>query len=234
MIRGLCFVSAVALLAVVTCSARAQVSPSISERDTEDNPVGNVHLGAPIVIPVGDSAKAVHLGFGLNVGGGYNFTRNHGLVGEFLWNSLLPTNEAKATIRTALGDPSLNMSVGLVNLTGNYRFELRGKNLGTYFLGGGGLYYRHTHLSKEVTTGNTIECTRAWEWWGFSCTSGTVTKNQTVGSWATTAPGYNGGIGVTFRVSDPPYRFYAESRYHYAPNKRINTQLIDITFGIRY
>src|SRR5215469_8408034 len=120
MIRRLCLVSAVALLSVVTCRANAQASPTFSERDTEDNPVGNVHLGTPIVIPVGDTAKAVLLGFGLNVGGGYNFTRNHGLVGEFLWNDLLPTNEAQAKIRTALNDPSLNMNVGLVNLTGNY------------------------------------------------------------------------------------------------------------------
>jgi hypothetical protein len=234
MIRRLCLVSAVALLSVVTYSANAQAAPTFSERDTEDNPIGNVHLGTPIVIPVGDTAKAVHLGFGLNVGGGYNFTREHGLVGEFLWNNLLPTNEAQAKVRTALNDPTLNLSVRLFNLTGNYRYELRGKHLGAYFLGGGGLYYRHTHLSREETTGNSIECTPAWIWWGFSCTSGTVTENQTVGSWSATAPGYNGGIGFTFRVGDPPYRFYTESRYHYAPNKRINTQLIDITFGIRY
>jgi hypothetical protein len=226
--------SAVVLLAVASCSATAQVRVSAFDDYPEDNPRGNVHLGAPIVIPLNPTARAVHFGWGFNVGGGYNFTKNHGLVGELLWNGLSPTNEALAKIRTALNDPSVDMNVGLTALTGNYRYELRGKNLGTYFLGGGGLYYRHTHLSKQVTTGKNIECTRAWAWWGFTCTGGLVSENQTIASWGATSGGYNAGIGFTFRVGEPPYRFYAESRYHYAPNSRVNTQLINLTFGIRY
>ncbi len=233
MIRGMSIASALAVLALAPCLARAQATPH-AERDTTDNPYGNVHLGAPIAIPLNPAARAVHLGFGFNVGGGYNFNRNHGLVGEFMWNDLLPTNEALAKIRTALKDPSISAHVGITELTANYRYELRGKELGTYFLGGAGLFYRHTSLSKKVVTGSTIQCDPTWEWWGFECTSGTVTENQTIGSWSATAPGYNGGIGFTFRVGEPPYRVYAEARYHYAPDHRINTQLVEITFGIRY
>ncbi len=234
MVRGIGVALAVVVLAMTCRYASSQAKPSAFEQYPEDNPRGNVHLGAPIVIPLNPTARAVHLGFGVNVGGGYNFTRKHGLVGEFLWNDLFPTNEALAKIRTALNDRTIDMSVGLTNITANYRYELRGRNLGTYFLGGAGLYYRHTSLSKEVTAGKNIKCTPTWEWWGFTCTGGFVTENQTIGSWSASAPGYNGGIGFTFRVGDPPYRIYAESRYHYAPNHRINTQLIDITFGIRY
>jgi Outer membrane protein beta-barrel domain len=226
--------SAVALLAMAFCAAGAQTMPTAPEQEWEDNPRGNVHLGAPIVIPLNPTARAVHLGFGLDVGGGYNFTRRHGLVGEFLWNNLLTTNEALAKLRAALGDSSLNANADVIAFTGNYRYELRGKRLGTYFLGGAGLFYRHTSVSKVVVTGNNIQCDPTWEWWGFTCTSGTVTENQTVGSLSTTGPGYNGGIGFTVRVGDPPYRFYAESRYFYAPNQRINTQLMEMTFGIRY
>jgi len=233
MIR-VCVAGALVVLAVASCSAVAQARPAMLEEEPADNPRGNVHLGAPIVIPLNPTARAVHLGWGFDVGGGYNFTRRHGLVGDFLWNGLFPTNEALAKIRTALDDPTIDMNVALTSLTGNYRYELRGRNLGTYFLGGAGLYYRHTHLSKQVTTGKNIECTPTWEWWGFTCTGGYVTENQTVASWGASGGGFNGGIGFTFRVGEPPYRFYAESRYHYAPNSRINTQLIDITFGIRY
>jgi opacity protein-like surface antigen len=232
--RGAGVASAVVMMALACGQASSQANPSAYNDDSDDNPRGNVHLGTPIVIPLNPTARAVHLGFGFNVGGGYNFTRKHGLVGEFMYNNLLPTNEALAKIRTALGDRSIDMGVSLTSLTANYRYEWRGKNLGTYFLGGSGLYYRHTHLSKEVTTGQSIECTPTWVWWGFSCTGGVVTESQTVGSWSATAPGYNGGIGFTVRVGEPPYRIYAESRYHYAPNSRINTQLIDISFGIRY
>jgi len=234
MIRGMCVASAVVVLAIASCGAVAQSMPAAPERDTQDNPIGNVHLGFPVVIPLNPTARAVHLGFGLNVGGGYNFNRHHGLVGDFLWNDLFPTNEALAKLRAALDDPSLHASVRVTAFTGNYRYELRGRKLGAYFLGGAGLFYRHTSISKEVVTGNTIQCDPAWIWWGLTCTSGTVTENQTIGSWSATAPGYDGGIGFTARAGEPPYRFYAESRYFYAPNHLINTQMIEITFGIRY
>jgi hypothetical protein len=234
MIRGTCAAIAMVVLVMACCRTTAQAGPPSLYDESDDNPRGNVHLGAPMVIPLNPTARAVHFGYGLSVGGGYNLTREHGLVGDFLWNSLLPTNEALAALRLALSDPTIDMNVGLVGLTGNYRYELRGKHLGAYFLGGAGVYYRHTHLSKTVTTSQPIVCTPIWLWWGFNCTSGTVTQNQTVASWSATAPGYNGGIGFTARVGEPPYRFYVESRYHYVPNQRINTQLIDITFGIRY
>ena len=227
-------VTGVTVLAIALCGAAAQTAPDIFKNEPNDNPRGNVHIGFPMAIPLNPTARAVHLGFGLTVGGGYNFTRRHGAVGEFTWNRLLPTNEALAKIRDALNDNSIDANADLTSLTGNYRFELRGKAVGTYFIGGAGLYYRHTALSKTVVSGETIKCTRDWEWWGFQCESGYVTTNQTIGSWATTGGGFNGGIGFTARVGEPPYRFYVESRYHYAPNSTINTQLIDITFGIRY
>ena len=235
MIRGIGIAGAAIMLVMACCGANSQTRPTSFDSDSNDDPRANVHLGTPIVIPLNPTARAVHLGFGLNVGGGYNFTRKHGMVGEFLWNDLFPTNEAMDKIRTELDDQSLDLGVGLMNLTANYRYELRGRYLGTYLIGGAGLYYRHTHLSKMVTTGKQeIECNSTWLWWGFECTSGYVTENQTVGSWSASGPGYNGGIGFTFRVGEAPYRVYMESRYHYAPNPRINTQLIDITFGIRY
>jgi hypothetical protein len=73
-----------------------------------------------------------------------------------------------------------------------------------------------------------------WEYWGFTCTSGTVDSNQTVRSGSSSSGGFNGGVGFTTRVGEAPYRFYVESRYHYAPSSRINTQLINISFGFRY
>src|SRR3974390_407601 len=123
--RSLCIVSAMAVLVIGSCRAGAQAMPSAIGPEGDDDPRGNVHLGAPIAIPLNPTARAGHLGFGLNVGGGYNFNRKHAAVGEFLWNSLFPTNEALAKLRTALGDPSLNARVGVYALTGNYRFELR-------------------------------------------------------------------------------------------------------------
>jgi hypothetical protein len=35
-------------------------------------------------------------------------------------------------------------------------------------------------------------------------------------------------------VGDPPYRWYVESRYHYAPTENISTRLLTVTVGFRY
>jgi hypothetical protein len=226
-------VSAVSMF-LTCCGAIAQTAPPMAVEEGNDNPRVNVHLSTPIVIPLNPTAQAVHLGFGLGIGGGYNFTRHHAAVGDFLWNNLFPTNEVLVKLRKSLNEPTLDASVGLYGLTGNYRYELRGKTLGTYFMGGGGLYYRHTHLSKQVTTNTPTVCTPMWVWWGFSCSGGTVTSGQSLGSWSTSAGGWNGGIGFTARIGEPPYRLYVESRYHYVPDSHLNTQLINISFGISY
>ena len=151
-----------------------------------------------------------------------------------MWNHLFVPAGTLAPIRDALQNPDINGSGKLYALTGNYRFELRGMTLGTYLIGGGGLHHRAASLSQAVTTGANITCEPTWEWWGFSCSSGMITGNQTLRGSSSTAFGLNGGFGFTVRVGDAPYRVYVESRYHYAPMQGINTQLITITIGIRY
>lgn len=77
-------------------------------------------------------------------------------------------------------------------------------------------------------------CTPALLWWGFTCISGTLTTDQEIASASSTAFGVNGGVGFTARVGEAPYRFYVESRYHYAPTKNFSTQIVIVSFGIRY
>src|SRR5579864_4772913 len=127
----MCIGSAIAILAMASLTAVAQVPSPSYEEEQNDNPRANVNISTPIVIPLNPTAQAVHLGFGFGVGGGYNFTRRHGLIGEFMWNSLIPTNEAQAKLRAALDNPNVNANADVMALTGNYRFELRGKALGT-------------------------------------------------------------------------------------------------------
>jgi hypothetical protein len=232
--RGSCIVAAALAAIVSCCSAFAQSAPPMAIEEGNDNPRANVHLSTPIVIPLNPTAQAVHLGFGLGIGGGYNFTRHHAAVGDFMWNNLFPTNQVLLKLRQTLNEPSLDASAALYGLTGNYKYELRGKTLGAYVMGGGGLYYRHTSFSKQVTTNTPAVCTPIYTFWGFSCTGGTVTTGQSLGSYSTSAGGVNGGVGFTARVGEPPYRLYVESRYHYVPDPHLNTQLINLSFGIRY
>jgi hypothetical protein len=205
-----------------------------AQDEGDDDPKGNVNLGMPISAPLNPTGQFVNQGIGITMGAGYNFTRRHALVSEFMWNHLSLTNGALSPIRTAFQNPGITAGANLFAFTENYRFELRGAVRGLYLIGGGGYYYRNSHLSQKVTTGSSVTCTPTWLWFGFACESGSVTADQTLGSSSSHSLGVNGGFGFTARVGDAPYRIYVESRYHYAPGRGVSTQLVAVTVGIRY
>ncbi|MGA9308588.1 MAG: hypothetical protein WBW31_24540 [Candidatus Sulfotelmatobacter sp.] len=215
------------LLSIATCNTYGQ-------DEGDDDPKGNVNLGLPISAPLNPTGRYVNLGIGATVGAGYNFTRRHAVVGEFMWNDLSISNGALAPLRAAFQNPGINAGANLLAFTGNYRYELRGAARGLYFIGGGGYYFRNSHLSQKVTTGSSITCTPTWLWFGFDCESGSVTADQTLRSSSSHSLGVNGGFGFTARVGEAPYRIYVESRYHYAPGRGVSTQLVAVTVGIRY
>ena len=194
----------------------------------------NSNLAMSISAPLNPTAQYVQLGWGSTGGAGYNFNSHHSTIVEFGWNRVYPTNGVLQPLRAAAQIQDITGRSDLYSLTGNYRFELRGREFGTYFIGGGGLYHRTTNLSKPVASGTSTTCTPPWIWWGFTCESGIVTSDQQIASASSTALGANAGIGFTARVGEAPYRLYVESRYHYAPTKNVSTQLLVISFGIRY
>jgi hypothetical protein len=194
----------------------------------------NSNLAMVVNVPVASTAQVVGIGWGGVGGVGYNFNQHSAVIGEFLWNRVWAAGGALQPLEVVSQSSNLRGNTDLFALTGDYRYEMRGRLLGTYLIGGGGWYFRNTWLSSRVTSGTGTVCTPAWLWWGFTCTSGIVTANQTVGSRSSNALGLNAGVGFTVRVGEAPYRLYTEARYHYAPTKNINTQFIAVTLGIRY
>ena len=205
-----------------------------AQEETEENSRLNTNLGLPVSVPLNPIGRFSGPGAGLIYGAGYNFSRRHAVTGEFLYDWLNPGSGAFTPIRAALQKNDISGHSSLYSLTANYRFELRGKTLGMYFIAGGGWYIRRAKLTKVVQNGSTTTCTSAWLYWGYTCTSGIVTVDQTLASASSSTLGANGGIGFTVRVGDAPYRMYVESRYHFAPTRNINTQLVMTTVGIRY
>ena len=195
----------------------------------------NSNLAMVLNLPVASTAQVAGTGWGAVGGVGYNFNERNAVIGEFMWNRMYPSGSVLQPLQTAASSSgNLNGNSNLYALTGNYRYELRGRMLGTYLIGGGGWYFRKNWLSREVTASPGTVCTPAWLWWGFTCTSGTVTANQPLATSTTSAWGANVGVGFTVRVGEAPYRFYTEARYHYAPTKGITTEFMAITVGIRY
>ena len=206
----------------------------IPAQDSFESQRINSNLGASLVVPVKGTSRLVKRSPGATAGAGYNFTPHHALIGEFMWNGLNPPNRALDPIRTASQNSSLSGKSNLFALTANYRFQLQGKLFGVYGIGGGGWYYRTSGLNAHIRSGPNVSCTPPWLWWGFSCASGVVLPNQTVGHFNSSALGANAGAGLTIKVADPSYRLYFEPRFHYAPTKNFTTRIVDLTFGIRY
>lgn len=220
----------------ITCLVVVVAFPSFlnAQEDYGEDSRLNTNMAIPLTVPLNPLAKSVNFGLGTTVGAGYNISRRNAIVAEFMWNRLFVSSETLAPLRLALQDHSLTGHGNVYAFTANYRFEMRGRSLGTYFIAGGGFYYRNAELSKQVVAGTATTCTREWLFWGFTCTSGTVSTDQTLASASSGTLGANGGIGFTVKVGEPRYRLYFEARYHYAPTTRINTQIIPITIGIRF
>jgi Outer membrane protein beta-barrel domain len=205
------------------------------ESPCEDHCKINTNLAGIVNAPLNPTAALVTVGRGGVAGMGYNFNKRHAIIGEFMWNRVYPEANSLQLLRTVLENSNLNAFTDFYVLTGNYRFELRGQFFGTYFIGGGGLYVRYSHLSQSVTVlGFGTPCTQTLLWWGFNCAGGIVSASQTLASATSSALGGNAGGGMTFRVGGAPYRIYAEARYHYAPTRNINTQFVTVAVGMRY
>jgi hypothetical protein len=200
----------------------------------DDSDKINTNMGAAVSFPMSPTSGVVKTSWGLTAGVGYNFSTHHSLIGEFMWSALYPSRASLEPIRAASNDNSINGHSNLYAFTGNYRYELQGKVLGTYFIGGGGWYFRTLGFSKAATSVTNTPCTAPWLWWGFTCSGGMVIPNQVRGSYNSSAFGGNVGVGFTVKVGDPNYRIYIEPRYHYAPTKNVTTQLLEVTVGIRY
>jgi hypothetical protein len=194
----------------------------------------NSNAAFTISAPLIPTARYTTVAWGFTYGAGYNFSKRHSVLGEVMWNRLSPTSEALAPIRTALQNNDINGHGNLVSLTANYRLQFEGKVFGTYVIAGGGMYYREASLSQQVVVGESVSCTPEWLWWGFTCESGTVTSHQMLASSNSIAPGGNVGIGFTVRIPDSGYKFYVESRFHYASNRDVSTKILPISVGVRF
>ena len=186
----------------------------------------NFNVGGGVGVPLNPTAQFAGVGGAFSFGVGENLSQHNAVIGEFLWHGLPPTVNIKTQL--AGGRASSN----LIALTANFRHSRDfGPKLGWYVTVGGGWYYRHTSISQQANV--PVVCTPVYTWWGYPCSGGYVVTLAEASSGAS-APGADGGLGLTLRLSDSRWRFYIESRYAYAASHIVTTQIAPVTFGIAY
>lgn len=181
------------------------------------------NVGGGIGFPLGDLGSFVNNGGNFVIGGGYNFTKYLGVDTEFMWHDLPINSSTKALLQT----PGASARQYAWTFNPIFHFPINEK-FGAYAIGGIGWYHR----SGETTTpGVGVICDPYWSWW-FGCTIGSV--NIVTGSHSANAFGENIGGGVTYRLGETHAKIYAEFRYHHAAYNNVSTNLIPLTFGLRW
>ena len=183
----------------------------------------NFNIGGGIGFPTGDLSSFINNGGNFVVGGGYNVNHWLSTNGEFMWQDLPVNSSTKDLLQT----PGASARQYAVTFDPVVHVPL-GHKLGAYAIGGIGWYHR----SGETTTpGTAIICDPYWSWW-YGCTIGTV--NIITGSTSADAFGENIGGGLTYRFGESHIKFYTEFRYHHADYHKVATDIVPLTFGIRW
>jgi hypothetical protein len=127
--------------------------------------------------------------------------------------------------------------VNLYALTAEYRHHIDriGRSpFGVYVVAGGGWYYRYAKVDRNFFVPPQTVCDPIYSWWGFGCDTSGFVITETIAFKGSSAGGVNAGAGFTIRLSDNGWKFYIESKYHYAWNNRVPTTLVPVTFGFRF
>jgi hypothetical protein len=193
-----------------------------------ETPKYNFDIGGGPGFPVSTISDFANTGGNFVVGGGPNLGSMLGFNGEFMWHGLPPKSQIVAL--TGAPDGSAN----LYSVTGNMfvRSKERGR-IGLYGIGGIGWYHRNWQLTAPTLSVGTV-CLPSYVWWGVACTNGLVESTVELHGGSSDGFGWNVGGGFTFRLGESHAKIYAESRYHKAYHSHIDTEVVPLTFGLRW
>jgi hypothetical protein len=189
------------------------------------------NIGGGVTTPLNPTATIAGVSGNFDVGVGYNLNKKSSVSAEFMWNGLPPNLFVIQPVLAPFGN------VNLYSLTANYRYHhdhIHHSPFGLYMIAGGGWYSRHASIDKNFVVPPSTVCAPIYGWWGYACDTNGFVFTETIAHKATNAGGVNAGVGFTIRFGDSGWKFYTESRYHYAWNPVIPTTFVPVTFGIRF
>ena len=188
----------------------------------------NFAVGGGPGFPLGTTAELVHSSYDFVVGGGPNLRPHVKMDVEFMFHGI-PVHQA---IIQQVGVSDIKGR--LYSLSGNVMVGTSaGGTKGAYLIGGGGWYRRTLEATQTVLQKGTV-CAPFWEWWNVQCVNGIYPTDVTVGSRTVSAPGFNVGGGLTFGLGESRAALYVEVRYHRAFTRSTDTDVLPLTFGIRF
>jgi opacity protein-like surface antigen len=180
-------------------------------------------VGAGFSFPVGTTANHNKMGFNFVASGGPRFNPRLSLSLDF---SLHYFNLKNSFTDPVTGvDLSLGSDMRMWSLTLNPSYEfIKKERLSAYATGGYGLYNRRLLLAATGAV-PAVACDQFWE---VCVSSG---PQMVTGNPSPYKGGFNAGGGVAFGATN---KFFVEARYHRMFTANAPTQIIPLTFGIRW
>src|SRR5438309_5552132 len=106
----------------------------------------NFNVGGGVTPMVGADTSRLNTGWNFVAGGGYNFTRIFGIVGEYMVNQ---SGVSDRVLRN-LNVPGGSGTIWSLTANPTIRFNPNGR-FGGYLIGGGGLYTRTVKFTQPTT-----------------------------------------------------------------------------------
>jgi opacity protein-like surface antigen len=209
-------------LVVAAIIAAAAVPAHAQDYDQGHNRL-LISVGGGLGYPQGNLNSFVNSSGSFAAGAGYSFSRYVGVESEYFWQDLPVNDRFKQLLKT----PNVRAQLYAWTFNPIVRVPL-GRKFGMYVIGGIGWYHR---LGEEITPAVGVICDPYWSWW-YGCVIGSVdiaTKSR-----GRSAFGENVGVGFTYRVGESHLKIYTEVRYHWASYNNVSTQVMPITFGVRW
>ena len=211
--------------------------------------------GAGLTSPVANSGIYLTPNYVFQVGGGRNWSKKFGVLFQFdynhfgfqgstLGNQQIVENNFINAYNLANPGADIPLLSGLDGTSHVWSFTLdptftfyTGEKYGAYAVGGVGFY----HKTANFFVPSTQEACSLYGCYQYAA-------NQTVDDYTSNAPGFNGGMGITYKPSRfSGERFYLEGRFVFvdnSPRAASNTNLyppnanqtyyVPVTFGLRF
>ena len=180
-------------------------------------------VGGGFTNPINPIGSRLDTGWNVAAGVGVNANHHFGLMLDFMFNDM-PINQR---FLNQVQAPDGSVRVWGFTLDPVVHLTQEGP-VDFYVTGGGGIYHRTVEYTQPVIQQGVFFD----PWFGFyPAAFGT---NQIIGSFGQYKGGINGGAGMSFKLGNSNIKAFAEARYHHIFTRNVATDLIPVTFGIRW
>lgn len=177
--------------------------------------------GVGLTLPTGDFDNQVTPSYSVQFGGGRNFNKIFGLLVQFDWDNFGFQGSTLANQEAIYNSPEVFGAGAVSGLDGTshiWSFTLNpviniptNGSLGAYVVGGVGFYHKTANFTVPAVGEGEDAFGDIFQF----------EANETIDKYTSNAPGFNGGFGLTYKMSQfSNERLYAEVRYVYVDSQQ--------------